>query len=179
VMVSLGVATEPRSLMVELVDSARWAPMIGRLIIAFGSIERTTHECIRDWAGEQIHKHLAKARLTSRIDLAMDLASSRNASEIAITEFSASLARARELARYRNLVAHNPLCLVLFQDQMETPFLEAISSNIDENRHLLFDELIEIVEATEACAAKLARDFATFRVEKIDFSSLHNFPGLK
>ena len=62
---------------------------------------------------------------------------------------------------------------------MEAPFLEAISSNIDENRHLLFDELVEIVEATEACSSKLARDFATFRVEKIDFGSLHTFPGVK
>ncbi len=43
--------------MVNLVEATRWAPLIGRLFIAFGNIEETTHLSIRDWAGAQIHRH--------------------------------------------------------------------------------------------------------------------------
>jgi hypothetical protein len=165
--------------MVKLVETERWASLIGRLFIAFGSIEQTTHECIRDWAGKQIHKHFARARLASRIELAVDLSSSQNASESTKREFNTVLAKARELSRYRNLVAHNPLCLVLFQNEINTPFLEAIASNVDDNKHILMKELVEVVESAEDCAEKLGRSFAMFRVEKIDFESLKTFPGLR
>ncbi len=105
--------------MVSLVDSARWAPLIGRMFIAFGSIERTTHECIRNWAGEIVHKHFAKTPLSARIDLARDLAEAQDATEATKKAFVRSLLNAKNLAQNRNLVAHNPLCLVLLQDYLD------------------------------------------------------------
>ena len=117
----------------SLVDPAPWVPLIGRLFIAFGGIERTTHACIREWAGETIHRHVARSRLSARLALAADLADSRDASETVKQEFKASLLQVRNLAKHRNVVAHNPLCLVLLQDGIDSAFLEAIASNIDLN----------------------------------------------
>ena len=119
----------------SLVDPAPWVPLIGRLFIAFGGIEGTTHACIREWAGETIHRNVARSRLSARLALAADLAESRNASETVKQEFKASLLQARDLAKHRNRIAHNPLCLVLLQDGIDSAFLEAIASNRDEDKH--------------------------------------------
>jgi len=164
--------------MVSLVDSARWAPLIGRMFIAFGSIERTTHECIRNWAGERIHKHFAKAPLSARIDLARDLAEAQDATEATKKAFVRSLLNAKDLAQNRNLVAHNPLCLVLLQDSLDRPFLEAIAHNTDDSKFLSYEALVEIVGRTERCAEELIHNFVTFRMEKLDVESLKSFPGL-
>ena len=164
--------------MVDLVDSSRWATLIGRMFIAFGNIERTTHECIRDWAGDQIHKHFAKARLSARIELARDLACSQDASPMTKDAFSQSLTRAKNLAKYRNLVAHNPLCLMLLQESLSNPFLEVVCHINDDSQYLSYEELSEIVTTTEDCAEKLLHQYIAFRVEKLDTESLSNFPGL-
>lgn len=164
--------------MVSLVDSARWAPLIGRMFIAFGSIERTTHECIRNWAGENIHKHFARASLSARIDLALDLAKFLDATEATKQAYCQSLVQAKTLVQHRNLVAHNPLSLVLLQDSLEQPFLEAIVHYTNDSKFMSYEELIEIVENTERCAEELLHNFMAFRVEKLDVESLKSFPGL-
>ena len=164
--------------MVNLVDSARWAPLIGRMFIAFGSIEQTTHKCIRDWAGERIHKHFAKAPLSARIDLARDLAEAQNTTEAIKQAFVRSLLNAKNLAQKRNLVAHNPLCLVLLQDELDSPFLEAIAYSTDDSKFLSYEELAGIVEHTERCAEELIHNFVAFRVEKLDVESIKTFPSL-
>lgn len=164
--------------MVSLVDSARWAPIIGRMFIAFGSIERTTHECIRDWAGEIIHKHFANAPLSARIDLARDLAEAQSATDATQKAFVRSLLSAKKLAQNRNLVAHNPLCLVFLQDSLDRSFLEAVAHHTKEQKILSYEALVEIVDRTERCAEELVHNFVAFRVEKLDLESLKSFPGL-
>ncbi|WP_296060749.1 hypothetical protein [uncultured Amphritea sp.] len=164
--------------MVKLVDSSRWEPLIGRLFIAFGSIERTTHQCIRDWAGSNIHKHFVRAGLSVRIDLAIDLTAAQEASEATKDVYCKSLQQAKQLAKYRNLVAHNPLCLVLLQDELEGSFLEAIAHSTDDNKFLSFDELLSIVEEAEQLAEDITHNFVAFRIEKLEFESLKSFPGL-
>ena len=162
--------------MVKLVDSAPWIPLIGKLFIAFGGIERTSHDCIREWAGGKIHKHFAKASLTARLNLAADLGESRNAAESTKKAFSAAVQEARALIKYRNLVAHNPLCLVFLQGDLDTQVLEAIASNVDD-KHLTLEELSTIAESAVACEAKLLHTYVAFRVEALDFESLKHFPG--
>lgn len=164
--------------MTNLVDSSRWEPLIGRLFIAFGSIERTTHMCIRDWAGENIHKHFARTGLPARIELAIDLTVSLAAAEATKNAFCKSLKQAKELAKKRNIVAHNPLCLVLLQDGLESSFLEAIAHHTDDNKMLSYEDLLDIVEKSEKVAEELTHNFVAFRIEKMDFESLKSFPGL-
>ncbi|MET3514683.1 hypothetical protein ABIC63_002462 [Pseudacidovorax sp. 1753] len=165
--------------MVSLVDSEKWAPLIGRVFIACGSIERTTHECIRDWAGEHIHKHFSRARLSQRIDLAHDLARIQDAKESTKEAFCNSLLEAKALIQHRNLIAHNPLCLMLLQDALDQPLIEAIAHTTDDGKFLSYEELAVIVEKVERCAEEIGHNFVAFRVEKIDFESLKKFPGLR
>lgn len=163
--------------MVSLIDPEPWAPLIGRLFIAFGYIEKATHACIREWAGETIHKHVARFPLATRLALAADLAESRDSSESLKREFKAALSQARDLAKDRNLVAHNPLCLVLLQDGVDPCLIEAIASNTSEDKHMSLRELEEIVEAAERCSDELLHRFVAFRVAKLDFELVNSFPG--
>lgn len=157
--------------MVRLVNPEPWAPAIGRLFIAFGSIERTTHDCIQEWAGRLIHRHFAKARLEHRMRLAIDLANSRNASDQTKQAFIAAIDKAKALARYRNLVAHNPLCLVIFQEERESPFIEAIAAAVSDT-HISLSELNEKVASAEACSEELRSAFIAFRVEAMNFNEI-------
>ena len=163
--------------MVKLVDSTLWIPLIGKLFIAFGGIERTSHSCIREWAGDGIHKHFAKLSLSLRLNLAADLAESQNVSESTQDAFRKALKEVRTLSQYRNLVAHNPLCLVFLQRDLDTTMLEAIASNVND-KHLTLKELTEIVALAEACDEDFLSAFVAFRVEGMDFESLKHFPGL-
>ncbi|TWR59802.1 hypothetical protein FIV41_13700 [Pseudomonas marginalis] len=138
------------------------------MFIAFGSIERTTHQCIHDWAGKTIHKHFARAPLSSRIDLARDLAKSQDAPKVTQEAFIHSLLTAKKLAESRNLVAHNPLCLVILQGAPDNPLLEAIAHHTDDSKLLSYEALVEIVERTELCAEDLVHNFVAFRLAKLD-----------
>lgn len=165
--------------MVSLVDSERWAPLIGRLFIAFGTVERATHECVRSWSNEAVYKHVKKMPLFGRIELAIDLVASQPFSAENKANFVASLRGAKKLAEYRNIIAHSPLALVLFREQPDTPFREAIASNTDDSRFVEFAELQRVVEQAEASAESVQHNLAAFRVERIDFESLNRFGGLR
>jgi hypothetical protein len=163
--------------MAKIVDPTPWIPQIGRIFIAFGGIERTSHDCIREWAGEKIHKHFARASLTARLNLAADLSESRNASELAKKAFTSAVSEAKALIKYRNLVAHNPLCLVFLQGDLDTQVLEAITSNV-EDKHLGLKELTDAAAYSEACEETLLHAFVAFRAEAINLEFIKSFPGL-
>ena len=56
--------------MANFVDSEhKWATLIGRIFVAFGAIEKLTHECMQEWLNETAYKHLKGSRLARRIDL--------------------------------------------------------------------------------------------------------------
>lgn len=162
--------------MAKLVEADKWAPIVGRMFLAFGDIELTTHRCIKAWAGDMIHKHFASARLSARIELAKELAQSQDASDETKAAFCLAMQRAKNLAKQRNLIAHNPLCLVIPRDAQDKTLIEAIAHH-SSDQLLSYEELLIVVEASERCAEDISDAYAMFRVEKIDFESLKYFPG--
>lgn len=89
-----------------------------------------------------------------------------------------SLLSAKKLAQNRNLVAHNPLCLVFLQGSLDRPFLEAVAHHTNDQKILSYEALVEIVDRSERCAEELIHNFVAFRVEKLDLESLKTFPSL-
>jgi hypothetical protein len=164
--------------MVSLVDKTKWAPLVGRLFLSFGTIESATHDCIRSWAGEVIYKHVKKTPLTRRIALAIDLLAEQNFSEANKAVFLDHLHKAKALVEHRNIIAHSPLALVLFQEEPGTPFVEAIASNTDEGKLIEFAELQESVEQAEAIAEKIHGALAMFRFESLNVEFLQKAGGL-
>lgn len=165
--------------MVNFVNTDKWAPLIGRLFIAFGSIERITHQCIRQWAGSTIHNHVAKNSLLNRLELAVDLTHQQDAAESLKTAFIGSLQTAKALSAQRNRVAHNPLCLIMSLDPADEPFREAIAHNTKESDFLTFEDLTLVVLNSERCSEELMRNFAAFRIANLNLKSFSSDTKLR
>jgi tetrahydromethanopterin S-methyltransferase subunit B len=74
-----------------------------------------------------------------------------------------NLRKTKHLVEIRNIIAHSPLALVLFQEETETPFREAIASNSDDSKIIEFEKLQETVEQAEEIVERLHQHLASFR----------------
>lgn len=140
--------------MVKLVDfDHKWALLIGRLFIAFGSIERFTYDCLHDWLRDPIFDHIKHMPLGKRFEIILDLVNEQEFEKESLQLFSDLIIEAKALSKKRNIVAHNPLLLNVFET---TPHLkEFIQSNLKENANLSYDELKEISLRAEELSSKL------------------------
>lgn len=150
--------------MTKLVDlDHRWALLIGRVFIAFGSIEHLTHECLKEWLKDPIYNHLKNINLSRRIDLVIDLVQTQNFDKNN-TEYFVSLCRlAKIIAEKRNILAHNPLVLTLFYGNPD--FHEIIQSTIKEDIYITFEELEHITIESEDLANLLIEAKVKFSLE--------------
>lgn len=140
--------------MAEIVDlDHKWATLIGRVFMAFGTIEKLTHECLKEWLKDPIYDHLKKIRLSQRIDMVIDLIGAKPFEEKNIVKFVLLMKEAKKLAEKRNILAHNPLLLTLFYGDPD--FHEIIQHNFKENKYVTFDELKKIVKDSEMLATEL------------------------
>lgn len=150
--------------MAKLVDlDHKWATLIGRVFIAFGSIERQTHESLKKWLEEPIYRHIKHMKLSQRIDLLVDVVKKQSFEQENIDSFIADLIKAKSLAKKRNLIAHNPLMLCLFHE--ETDFIEAIVSNIKDDVTMEYHELEELAISSEELASNIIDGITKFRLE--------------
>lgn len=81
-------------------------------------------------------------------------------------EFISNLQLAKELAKKRNLIAHNPLMLCLFQG--EEDFIEAITSNFKQDFIMEFNELEDLMAKSESLATDLIDGTTKFRFERCE-----------
>lgn len=113
--------------MVKLVDrNHEWALAIGRAFVAFGSIERLVVAGLHNVPKESIEQSIRSLRLGQRIDLLLELLEG-HPGEVFET-FSASLKKATKLSTLRNLIAHNPLVLEVYEAGGDFAVKEVIAS---------------------------------------------------
>ena len=141
--------------MVKLVDlSHQWAIEIGRVFIAFGSIEYITHQCLRNVPRDAIYEATKKMLLAPRIDLLVALL--KPLPEGKAIRLALLLRKAKELAEHRNLIAHNPLVLDLYaSEEGETTIRESIRSLRNEDKVLTFAQLVELRAQCESLVTEL------------------------
>lgn len=150
--------------MAKLVDlDHKWATLIGRVFISFGTIERQTHELLKKWLENPVYPHVKHMRLSQRIDLLIDVVKRQGFEQNNINSFVADLTKAKKLATKRNLIAHNPLMLCLFQE--ETNLIEAIVSNINDDVTMEYHELEELAITSEELASDIIYGVTKFRLE--------------
>lgn len=155
--------------MAKIVDlDHKWALLIGRVFIAFGAIEKLTLDCLAEWLQDPIYDHLKNSRLSTRIDLVIELARAQNFNITNIENFIELLKKAKKLAEKRNLIAHNPLLLKIFS--VEPYVQEIIQSNIKNEVYITFEELETITTECEELENLLIG-------AKVKFS-LEDWPGL-
>lgn len=117
-----------RENLARLVDlQGNWAFAIGNAFVAFGSIEHTVVICVRAIPRDKFQRFTNSLKLSQRVELLLDLLEGR--SEPECIELSKMLEQVTVLAKTRNLIAHNPLVLQLYEEPNgEYRLTEAISA---------------------------------------------------
>lgn len=148
--------------MARIVDlDHKWATMVGRLLIAFAAMEGLTLQCLKEWLKSPLYQHVMNMRFAQRIDLVIDLSREQDSPNDKIEVFVKNLKAAKELAKKRNAVAHNPLMLCLFEGQED--FVEAISSEKKQGEGIEFEELERLVLRAETLEANLSESKVRLR----------------
>lgn len=94
----------------------KWAMAVGRAILAFGDVERVTHECLFGLLPRDAFACVARLRFPERADLVLALFRSGTASQERIQDLEKLLGQAKELAKVRNVIAHNPMEIGVYED---------------------------------------------------------------
>ena len=144
-------------------DRDEWAPVIGRLFIAFGAIESITHQCLKEWLSDPIYNDLKKSRLSFRLDLLESLLVSKEYTDEDKSNCLNIFPKIKNLASVRNLVAHNPLELVLFVEEGGV-FQEIMIPSVDPSKELELEELKKKVDEVEALASDFSLSVAPFGI---------------
>ncbi|WP_404419019.1 hypothetical protein [Marinospirillum sp.] len=155
--------------MVKLVDlDHKWAVAIGRIFVAFGSIESCTYKCIDAFAEETIAKFLKSMPLAKRTEVLIDLVSPKNLETENKTEFLNNLEEIRKLLEKRNLIAHNPLVLQVYDEETsDTVWRERIISEKNKNKSIDYDEIMVIADKSESLSSSIHSNMAKFRLEGV------------
>ena len=141
--------------MVKLVDlSGKWAAAIGKAFVAFGSIEHTTVVCLEQLPRDKTPRFTASLRLGQRIDLLLEILEAREGEEF--SALALDLSKAKDLAKTRNLIAHNPLVLEFFEDDNgDYHFKEHIAAIHKAGHKITLPEVEGFAKRSEELASKL------------------------
>ncbi|MFZ2168978.1 MAG: hypothetical protein WAW61_04995, partial [Methylococcaceae bacterium] len=121
---------------------------------AFGSIEHVTIECLRNIPRDRIQRSTQCFSLSQRIDLIVELLETE--SDTQFSNLSVLLLRAKELAKTRNLIAHNPLVLEVYEHTNGGfMFKETIASLLKKRQRISFHELETFANESERLASDL------------------------
>jgi len=139
----------------KLVDSkGEWAAAIGRTFVAFGSIEHVTVVCLREIPKDSIQRSTSSFRLTSRIDLLLELLETHSGD--IFERLAEKLTLAKSMAGTRNLIAHNPLVLDFYEHADGSySHKESIVSLRKERHRITLPELQDFAARSEKLASDL------------------------
>src|SRR5690242_10450980 len=98
----------------HLEDVREWRFAIGKAIVCFGEVELVTYQCLAHIPSDKISEASPRLGFTQRIDLIVEILERRRPVSSPIENFVKLLKRARQLASFRNDVAHNPAMLNIF-----------------------------------------------------------------
>lgn len=141
--------------MVKLVDpSHEWATEIGRIVIAFGSIEHVTMLCLQQIPRDPIYKATSEFNLAPRLKLLLAVLEGNPDPDAGL--LAQLLGDAKKLAEDRNLIVHNPLMLDVYEDSDGGyQFRSAIHSLKNAEKHLTLADLVTVREKAERLTTDL------------------------
>jgi len=133
-----------------------WAPVIGRLLLAFGEIEYCLIICLGPLDGHHALDKLKASDFKKKASESLRVLSINHSARPGAKRAIQLLNQAIKLAEYRNLVAHNPLTIGAYTDEMgDIQFRLVVSSLRNHKKSIALSDLQEVAEATECVAAEL------------------------
>jgi len=136
----------------------KWAPLVGRFILEFGEIENVTYFALLQLPKDQIFSTTSTLPFGKRVDLVRELVSGNEKIPKDLgTQFEEELKAAKKLAEMRNIVAHSPLLMKIYEHPKEgwTYREEAIGTLKHKENSISFEQLSEAGEEAGALAIQL------------------------
>jgi len=165
--------------MFDLIEKKKWIPLVGRLMLAFSSIEEITYDILKYWTNDICFTRLRKLSLSERIKLLIELSNVQKCCLENKEYLQNYLHELYTFIQYRNLIAHNQVSLVLYNNEdKETVFKEAIISNEDTFKTVEYNDLKKIVPKVEALEESILKVFLKIKIENFDFDLISKFKGL-
>lgn len=140
--------------MARLTHSGLWAEPVGKSILAFGGIEHVVVVALREIPTDRIQKSAIRMQLAAKVDLLLEILEGYAGAEY--IELATALKDVKELAKTRNIIAHNPLVLEFYEID-EGNFLtnEVIAVIHKEGHKLSLTDLNDFVGKAEALLDRL------------------------
>ena len=136
---------------------AEWEALVGKAILRFGEIELISMKCLAFLPVDKISDTTARLNFSSRADLIIELLEARTDRGDHLNALLEGFRQAKELAKIRNLIAHNPVILNWYvnEDETESSAEHLITTARSGNKPLSLEGLNEFAGEVDDLAAKL------------------------
>ena len=98
----------------HIAEIEEWQTAVGKAIVSFAELELITYKCLAHIPMDQISESSSRLPFSRRVDLIVEILEGRSSPPETVSEFVAMLKQAKELAKIRNDIAHNPVMLNVF-----------------------------------------------------------------
>ncbi|ELN2579111.1 TPA: hypothetical protein QHC26_005136 [Enterobacter kobei] len=171
----------------KLVDIEKWAPHVGMFMLEFGAVESFTRSLLAEMTPATIYKHIKELPLNKKINIIKDILKHSEEHPDLHQELIQAYKHIDELTEIRNIIAHNTVKLVFWENTEpgDSPCDEALYSeknsktitleeiqNYNANLSALVETLYRI-EGTKR-GRKIAEDLEYFKISGLSFSGLTN-----
>jgi hypothetical protein len=137
-------------------ETEQWRAVVGKAIVCFGELELVTLQCLAHIPSDRISRTSAKLPFARRVDLIIEILEGRPSSEDTLL-FVRMLKRAKELAKTRNDIAHNPVMMNVFvhEDTGRDPLFEQCIATARDGRVIDLPEAKEFAGEVEDLAGSM------------------------
>jgi len=132
-----------------------FAPLVGKAILNFGQIEFATLQAAEILPNETILETASNLQFKARTELLIEILSGRRKKGEAIARLIRLLKRALDLAKTRNIIAHNPLLIEVSYDKGTCNHVPKICRYLNREKKVTKQDLIVFCRDTEALAEEL------------------------
>ncbi len=134
-----------------------WQQLVGKSIIAFGDIELVTYNCLTYLPSEHIFEVVSDLSFAKRIELISRIIESKDIPANLRDNFLELLAKAKEKAQVRNIIAHNPVQMSIYEHQKtgEILFQPEIAKIKKGNKVITIKDLQRFAEEVEELSVNL------------------------
>ncbi|MFT2792932.1 hypothetical protein ACMV5I_23085 [Serratia sp. T13T92] len=150
----------------NIVDTEKWAPVVGKFVLGFGSLEHHTYILLKKHVEPIVLKYTSNLPFKTRIKFLRNIFVNHKYSQ----RYTACMDSIIELIDMRNLIAHNPLFLVFYEEPEDRVYDEAIGSYKKINELILYEDLVKAVNKIESIEHELISISAEITLEKINFT---------
>ncbi len=171
----------------KIVDIEKWAPHVGMFMLEFGAVESFTRSLLEELTPPLIYKHIKEMVLSNKIKIITDILKCSEEHPDLHQELIQAYKHIDELTEIRNIIAHNTVKLVFWENHEpeKYPCDEALYSDKN-SKTITLDEMQEHnanlsslvetlyrIEGTKR-GRRIAKDLEYFKISGLTLSDLSN-----